>query len=84
MDELIQSFSLERISKSGGIFDVDKLNFINSHYMKTADIDMLTDLAIPYLAAAGYISGSDMADPAKRGWVKGRCDAAQGQDQPYG
>jgi len=71
MEELTQHFALERISKSGGIFDVDKLNFINSHYMKTFDIDALTDLAAPHLEAAGYITESDMADPARRDWVKG-------------
>ncbi len=71
MEELTQHFSLERISRSGGIFDVDKLNYINSHYMKTCDLDVLTELAVPHLAAAGYIAEEEMADQAKRDWVKG-------------
>jgi nondiscriminating glutamyl-tRNA synthetase len=71
MAELTAHFSLDRISKSGGIFDVDKLNFINSHYMKTADIDMLTELAIPYLMEAGYIAEHEIEDPLRKDWIKG-------------
>jgi nondiscriminating glutamyl-tRNA synthetase len=71
MDELIQAFNLERISKSGGIFDVDKLNFINSHYVKTEDIDHLTELAIPYFMEAGFILQDDINDSAKLQWIKG-------------
>ena len=71
MQELIDHFSLERIAKSGGIFDVDKLNFINSHYMKTEDIDVLTELAIPQLMDAGYITEEEIGDPAKLSWIKG-------------
>ncbi len=71
MEELIEHFSLERISKSGGIFDVDKLNFINSHYIKTEDIDVLTELAIPQLIEAGYITSEEIHDPQKMDWIKG-------------
>jgi nondiscriminating glutamyl-tRNA synthetase len=71
MEELMDAFSLERISKSGGIFDVDKLNYINSHYIKDADIDYLTDLALPYLMEAGYIDGQDIGNPDKILWIKG-------------
>jgi glutamyl-tRNA synthetase/nondiscriminating glutamyl-tRNA synthetase len=33
--ELIQQFRLDRVNKSPAVFDVNKLNFINRHYMKT-------------------------------------------------
>lgn len=69
MQDLIQAFSLERISKSGGIFDIEKLNYINSHYMKTEDLDVLTDLAIPHLMEAGYITQEDVG--ARYDWIKG-------------
>lgn len=71
MEELIEHFSLERISKSGGIFDVDKLNFINSHYIKTEDINVLTELAIPQLMEAGYMTLEEIHDPQKMDWIKG-------------
>ena len=34
LNELIQSFSLDRINKSGAIFDVEKLNWMNKEYIK--------------------------------------------------
>lgn len=34
IDELIQQFSLERVSKSGAVFDIEKLNWMNGHYIR--------------------------------------------------
>ena len=34
MDELIQQFSLERVSKSGAVFDIEKLNWMNGNYIR--------------------------------------------------
>jgi nondiscriminating glutamyl-tRNA synthetase len=55
MDELIEKFSLERVSKSSGVFDVDKLNWVNSHYIKQMDLDELTKKCIPYFIEEGII-----------------------------
>ena len=56
MEELENAFSIDRVSKSGGVFDTEKLNWVNQHYMKDADDAMLTDLAIPFLVEAGFIT----------------------------
>ncbi|MBO3445445.1 glutamate--tRNA ligase [Clostridium sp. CCUG 7971] len=56
MEELENAFSVERVSKSGGVFDTEKLNWVNQHYIKDADDEYLTDLAIPFLVEAGFIS----------------------------
>lgn len=56
MDEMIEKFSFDRVSKSGGVFDVQKLNWMNNHYIKEADLDRLTDLAVPYAVEAGYLT----------------------------
>ena len=37
-DELINSFSLERVNKSGAIFDIKKLNAFNQHYISQLSI----------------------------------------------
>ncbi len=39
LEELIELFSLDRVSKSGAVFDYDKLTWYNEHYLreKTAD-----------------------------------------------
>lgn len=55
-EELIEQFSMERVAKNPAVFDIDKLNWINAQYMKKADPAMITDLAIPHLVEAGYIT----------------------------
>ncbi len=68
MDEMIDKFSLERVSKSGGVFDVDKLNWVNSHYIKNADLDRLTKLSIPYLIDSGLVTERDAEERFE--WIK--------------
>ena len=68
MKELEQQFSLERVSKSGGVFDVDKLNWVNGHYIRESSVERITDLAIPYLIEAGYITEIDAKE--KYEWLK--------------
>ncbi|MBI3124393.1 MAG: glutamate--tRNA ligase [Ignavibacteriales bacterium] len=42
MNELIESFSLERVNNSGAVFDLEKLNWINAeHLRKKSDLDLL-------------------------------------------
>jgi len=41
MDELIQVFSLEKIQKSGAIFNTEKLDWINKQYLMTISQDKL-------------------------------------------
>src|SRR5260370_1184898 len=48
--ELTRAFSLERVTPSPAIFDFDKLNWLNRHYLKQADPARLASLAWPYFA----------------------------------
>ncbi|MFA6252687.1 MAG: glutamate--tRNA ligase [Patescibacteria group bacterium] len=34
LDQLVKNFSLEKINKSGAVFDLKKLQWLNSHYIK--------------------------------------------------
>ncbi len=68
IEELEEKFSLERVSKSGGVFDINKLNWVNGHYMRESSVDRITDLAIPYLIEAGYITEKDAEE--KYDWLK--------------
>ena len=69
MEELEQAFSIERVSKSGGVFDTEKLNWVNQHYMKDADDAMLTDLSIPFLVEAGFVTEEEAKE--KYDFLKG-------------
>jgi glutamyl-tRNA synthetase len=46
--ELIQFFSLEGVSKSGAIFDQEKLNWVNTVYLKQCSDDQLYTMLTPY------------------------------------
>ena len=50
LEELTQAFSLERVTPSPAIFDFDKLNWLNRHYLKLADPERLAALAWGYFA----------------------------------
>jgi glutamyl-tRNA synthetase len=54
VDELIEKFSLDQVSKAGAIFDYDKLRWLNSVYIKNLSNEKLAQLYRPYLAKAGF------------------------------
>lgn len=68
MDDLVEKFSFERVSKTGGIFDKDKLNWVNGHYIRDFDLGKITDLAIPYLVDANLIDENFAKN--NREWVE--------------
>ena len=51
LDELIKEFDYHRISKSPAVFDIVKLRWMNSEYIKAMDEDKFYELAEPYLKA---------------------------------
>jgi glutamyl-tRNA synthetase len=53
MDELIEAFSLDRVSKSGAKFDVDKARWFNQHYLRQHTDAELAILIRPMLQADG-------------------------------
>ena len=56
MDELARRFRLEDVGHSAGVFDVEKLAWVNRHYLKAADGHRLAELAVPYLQQAGWLT----------------------------
>lgn len=67
-DELIQQFTLDRVAKNPAVFDIEKLNWINFHYMKQLDADQLLAVCLPHLQQAGY--ASQHPDAAELQWLK--------------
>ena len=49
IEELIQHFSVERLSKTGAIFNVEKLNWMNGVYMRNLPAKEFIERAIPFL-----------------------------------
>ena len=63
IDELARRFSLEGVGHSAGVFDEEKLAWVNRHYLKMADPIRIAELAVPYFNEAGV----QMA-PSSRGF----------------
>jgi glutamyl/glutaminyl-tRNA synthetase len=53
--ELIQKFSLEKVSATPAVFDYQKLQWMNGEYMRKRPRKDKTDLVIPHLQRAGLI-----------------------------
>lgn len=49
LQEMTEAFSFDRVSKSSGVFDYDKLNFMNNHYIREAEDTRLYNLMKDYL-----------------------------------
>ena len=49
IDELVDEFSIERIQKSGAIFDVKKLNWMNNYYIKKLTSKEILDLSQKFI-----------------------------------
>lgn len=54
-EEMIAEFSLDKVGKSGAIFDPQKLDWMNGNYIRSISLDKLTQRCIPYLIKTGMI-----------------------------
>jgi glutamyl-tRNA synthetase len=73
MDELIQAFSLERVSKSGAKFDYEKGKWFNHEYLIRKSDEELATLLMPTLAAKGIETAVETL-AAVVGMTKVRCN----------
>jgi len=56
INSLIKDFNLEKVQKSGAVFNIKKLDSINSFYIRQKSIENLTQLSIPYLVESNLIT----------------------------
>lgn len=68
MEELIQAFSMEHVAKNPAVFDVDKLNWINQHYMRELSVEDYFEAAKPHMIKAGYMTGEETGEDLE--WLK--------------
>ncbi|MFT9485892.1 MAG: glutamate--tRNA ligase [Tepidibacillus sp.] len=67
-EEMIAQFTLERVSKSPAVFDVNKLYWMNNHYIKMASLERIYDLCLPHLQQAGLLP--EKLNEEQEHWVK--------------
>ncbi|MDO4662190.1 MAG: glutamate--tRNA ligase [Tissierellia bacterium] len=58
MDELVDQFTFDRVSKTGAVFDVKKLQWVNGHYVRKMSVEDLAKAIKPYAIEAGFFDES--------------------------
>jgi glutamyl-tRNA synthetase len=65
-DEMIASFSLERVNKGPASLDVQKLFAFQAHYMKSVPLEEKVERTLPYLRRAGLVAAGDERPETRR------------------
>lgn len=67
MEELIAKFSLDHVGRSAGVFNPEKLLWLNAHYIKTGDRQRLAELLKEHLGEKGIetAGGPDLVGVVK-------------------
>jgi glutamyl-tRNA synthetase len=56
--QMSESFDWSRVNTVGPVFDLDKLGWLNGHYLRELPVDDLTSRLVPFLRDAGLYDGS--------------------------
>jgi glutamyl-tRNA synthetase len=67
VQEMVEKFSLENITKSPAAFDPDKLLWLNGHYLRHADVKRVAEQLIPFLRMRGML---DVEAQPDRDWIE--------------
>lgn len=68
INEIIEEFDIERVQKGGAVFNIDKLNWLNSNYVREVDVSVFVEMAKEYLPKSWELT------PAMAVSVRGRVD----------
>ena len=52
--ELVERFSLDRVNASPAVWNYEKLDHLNGHYIRDLSLDDLAGRLVPFVAAAGF------------------------------
>ncbi len=66
VQELARRFRLDHVGHSAGVFDEQKLAWVNRHYLKLAEPARLVRLVTAYLAGVGWIEKVESGDSVRR------------------
>ncbi len=61
-EEITKNFSLDSVQKSGAIFNIDKLDWMNGEYIRKMPLDELTKLCLPFLSPPPKAGGREQLD----------------------
>lgn len=72
LEEMVELFSVEGLSKSSSIFDETKMRWLNSCYIKELTDDRFYEYALPFYKELSYLDGYDLKYLS--GLLKNRCE----------
>jgi glutamyl-tRNA synthetase len=66
-EEMVQKFDIGNVGRSASVFNPEKLNWLNAHYIKSGDAERLADLLLPHLSRRGVstLNGPGLVDVVK-------------------
>jgi nondiscriminating glutamyl-tRNA synthetase len=64
--ELIELFDLDRVIKSGAVFDLEKLDWMNGRYIAAMDDEELVEKVLPFLEKEGLVERTSV----DQDWLK--------------
>lgn len=59
LDEMIEHFSLKHVGKSAAVFNPEKLDWLNAHWMRSKPVSEVAELLVPHLETRGYDAKAD-------------------------
>lgn len=65
-EELKKEFSLERVTPSPAVFDMEKLYWLNRHYIKESSLERIEKLSEPFFIRGGFLP--DSLDEQTKAW----------------
>jgi len=74
-EEIVESFSIERVNTSAAIFDEAKAKWMNGVYIRESDLERITDLAVPFIIQSKLMTAEDAV--ANRKWLKRAVDSVR-------
>ncbi len=74
MEGLIEGFSLEKVSSSPAVFDTERLNWVNAHYIRMCEAKKLRGLLLLHLVKRG-VTLAGRSDE----WIDDAIDAVKGE-----
>jgi glutamyl-tRNA synthetase len=59
LEQLTEFFDFDAVGKSGGVWNAEKLDWLNNHWMKSEPVEVLAPLLIEQLAKLGLTAAND-------------------------
>ena len=74
IDELMTQFNINNVQKAGAVFDIDKLNWMNSQYLKNTDMNIILPIAKKIFHNNNFIIDDEADLVSILEFGKGRCN----------